>query len=306
MGKLKTRMVDKSKDTKSAYRKAKAKIMNRYYALYMAHYEIPEVDHIASEYVLQKFWSEGTVAAYKMPITNELAFSGYAPYGNLAQYGVYRKYTLVNEFGLSEQIVPTSIFTRDKNIAICYANTSHLPISKIVSEQVDRILNVRIAIDNNLDINKLAFILKTSINNKTRLEKEVEKVLSGAKSIAVNADDYSSISTPDKLQSNFIVDKLRAYEKDLENDLLTYLGINNMGMSEKKERAITDEVKSNNELIARYNGTFKMSLNNTIKDIKKALGITISFIDPTQEEIDEKEKEEAENGKQTTSNLQPK
>lgn len=305
MGKLITRMVDKSKDTASAYRKAKNEIMQRYFGLYMTSYDVPEIDHIAKEYMLMQFWIKGTVAAYNLPFTNELAFSGYAPYGNLGQYGVFRKFTLINEFGLSENIVPTKVFTRDKNIAIGYACGAHIPVSKIVSEQVDRILNVRIAIDNNLDINKLAFILKTSVNNKSRLEKEIEKVLSGAKAIAVNQDDYSAITTPDKLQANFIVDKLRAYEKDLENDLLTFLGINNMGMSEKKERAITDEVKSNNELIARYGNSFKMSLNEFVKDIKKTLDKTITFTDPVKEEIERKEKEAAENGKQNSSNLQP-
>ena len=74
-----------------------------------------------------------------------------------------------------------------------------------------------------------------------------------------------------------------------------------MGMSEKKERAITDEVKSNNELIARYGHTLEKTLNEFKDEIKKVLGHEISFIDPIKEEM--KKKEEEENGKGNTSDL---
>lgn len=301
MSKLITRMSDKNDNPVKDYKKIKFQMIQRYFRLYMGRYDIPEITPIARNYLLKAFWETGTIAAYNMPITNDLAFEGYEPIGNLGQYGVFRKFKLINEFGLSTQIVPDKTFTRDKDIVIGYATTSHEAIIKIVSEQVDRILGVRIAIDNNLDLNKIAFILKTSLTNKSRLEKAIRDVLTGMKAVVINSDDYDAIKTPDNLNTNYIVDKLRAYEKDLEQDLLTFLGINNMGMSEKKERAITDEVKSNNELIARYGHTLEKSLNEFKDEIKKVLGHDISFIDPIKEEM--KKKEEEENGKGNPSNL---
>lgn len=52
------------------------------------------------------------------------------------------------------------------------------------------------------------------------------------------------------LQTNapFIADKLQEYKKEIFNEALTFLGINNI-MVEKKERLISDEANSNNELI---------------------------------------------------------
>lgn len=46
----------------------------------------------------------------------------------------------------------------------------------------------------------------------------------------------------------FVADKLQEYKKEIFNEALTYLGINNI-MVDKKERLITDEANSNNELI---------------------------------------------------------
>ena len=49
-------------------------------------------------------------------------------------------------------------------------------------------------------------------------------------------------------QAPFIADKIMSYKKEIWNEALTFLGINNI-IVDKKERLITDEANSNNELI---------------------------------------------------------
>lgn len=51
-----------------------------------------------------------------------------------------------------------------------------------------------------------------------------------------------------KTNAPFIADKIMNYKKEIWNEALTFLGINNI-MVDKKERLITDEANSNNELI---------------------------------------------------------
>ena len=51
-----------------------------------------------------------------------------------------------------------------------------------------------------------------------------------------------------KTDAPFVADKIMEYKKEIWNEALTFLGINNI-MVDKKERLITDEANSNNELI---------------------------------------------------------
>ena len=51
-----------------------------------------------------------------------------------------------------------------------------------------------------------------------------------------------------KTDAPFIADKIIDYKKEIWNEALTFLGVNNI-MVDKKERLITDEANSNNELI---------------------------------------------------------
>ena len=51
-----------------------------------------------------------------------------------------------------------------------------------------------------------------------------------------------------KTDAPFVADKIMEYKKEIWNEALTFLGINNI-IVDKKERLITDEANSNNELI---------------------------------------------------------
>lgn len=60
----------------------------------------------------------------------------------------------------------------------------------------------------------------------------------------LSSDSIKAINT----EAPIVFDKLQNYKKEIWNEALTFLGINNL-MIEKSERLITDEASSNNELI---------------------------------------------------------
>lgn len=66
----------------------------------------------------------------------------------------------------------------------------------------------------------------------------------------------------------FIADKLTIQKHEVWNDCLTYLGINNAN-TDKKERLITDEVQSNNELIYFYLNCFYKTRKRACEEINK-------------------------------------
>lgn len=60
----------------------------------------------------------------------------------------------------------------------------------------------------------------------------------------LSGDELKAINT----YAPYVADKVTDYKKEIWNEALTFLGINNI-MLEKKERLVSDEANSNNELI---------------------------------------------------------
>lgn len=101
----------------------------------------------------------------------------------------------------------------------------------------------------------------------------------------------------------YLVDKLELHKHEIWNEALTYLGINNAN-TDKKERLITDEVNSNNELINYYLNCFYTTRKQACDKINEKYGLNIKLrlnkdvldlIDTTEEEIINYNKEEVMN-----------
>lgn len=74
-----------------------------------------------------------------------------------------------------------------------------------------------------------------------------------------------------KTDAPFIADKIMDYKKEIWNEALTYLGINNI--IDKKERLITDEANSNNELINLNLQSFLAPRQKACKQFNEKFGL---------------------------------
>lgn len=104
--------------------------------------------------------------------------------------------------------------------------------------------------DVNITVNKMPFIVGVPENQRLTMENLINQIdenrpaVFGTKELASTIkDDLRVLPT----NPPFVADKLNDYKKEIWNEALTFLGINNLG--EKKERLISDETNSNNELI---------------------------------------------------------
>ena len=73
--------------------------------------------------------------------------------------------------------------------------------------------------------------------------------------------------------ADFIADKVMDYKKEIWNEALQFLGINTL-QTEKKERLITDEASSNNELINLNLQSMLIPRQEAAKQFNKLFGLT--------------------------------
>lgn len=74
-------------------------------------------------------------------------------------------------------------------------------------------------------------------------------------------------------QAPFVADKIMDYKKEIWNEALTFLGINNI-MIDKKERLVSDEANSNNELINLNLQSFLAPRQYACKQFNEKFGFT--------------------------------
>ncbi len=93
----------------------------------------------------------------------------------------------------------------------------------------------------------------------------------GDKNLFKDGSKIDSIST----NAPYVVDKIMEYKKQIWNEALTFLGINSLA-DEKKERLITDEANSNNELINMNLQSFLLTREEACRQINEKFGLNVS------------------------------
>lgn len=78
-----------------------------------------------------------------------------------------------------------------------------------------------------------------------------------------------------KTDAPYLIDKLELHKHEIWNECMTYLGINNAN-TDKKERLITDEVDSNNDLINYYLNCFYKTRKQACDLINEKYGLNIT------------------------------
>lgn len=112
-----------------------------------------------------------------------------------------------------------------------------------------RLYEVERSLDVNIKTSKFPLLIRTSEKQKHSMLQFYTK-FTGNEPIIVadkNSFDDSDISVI-RTDVKLITDDLTSYKKQIWNEALTFLGINNI-VDEKKERLISNEADSNNELI---------------------------------------------------------
>ena len=138
-------------------------------------------------------------------------------------------------------------------------------------ELVSELCSVQSIIDTQ-NTNQATPLLAIAGNSATRqkLQNCVRKISEGFKVMFLE-DDISQSIKPLNLNSPYNVTTLVQYKKEVENEILSYLGIDSQQAFQKKERMIVDEQEGNDELL-------NYLLSDGLKARQRAIdGNTIGF-----------------------------
>lgn len=256
-------------------------IMNKYYNVFMNKLGVEGADYQQRDYMLRQFWANGTIAFFIIKGTegteenpNGLAcFCGYAP----VTYNTYDfpiKCTLINKRGVP--FIPAGLQEVDKDVCIGFIQRNHKGIKFIVEYYAKRIAFIKSVMQSQLLAQKMPFVLATTPENKEQMEDLWNDILEDFPALFKDIDQIQNM-TALQVASIFNADKLQELADQEENNLKEILGIDNLGVHEKKEHLITKEIDANNQQTEEGASCIIDTLEEFSEQIKKVFNYTLTF-----------------------------
>lgn len=295
---------------------------NKYFGLFLNRYRFSKLTKNQNRMLFKSYWQTGTIAAFIVEGTKQepslkqmLSNSSkdtlilendesqglllLVPYAT-AKYDIQDAPSVINYINKrGATFIPQGLKIVNKDCVLGWAHTSHSPIRSLVMFYIDRIVDVENTINMNLFVHKLPRLVVCSPEDKSRVEDLMQKIEAGEKKLFLDANDVQAIKNVLDSGSNtsYIIDKLYQYKQNLENELSTFLGFNNIPV-EKAERLITAEADSNNDLIKESGDCFVSCLEDFKDEVKEVLDFDLGELEinalPSEKETNTSLDEESE------------
>jgi hypothetical protein len=248
--------------------------IDKYFNIYMNNLKIENTNYQEENFLKRRFWSDGTIACFIIKSIDKQCFVDYAiSQYNIYDFGVYA--TPINRKGVS--FIPTYPMEIDKDICLIYAQHNKKGILNLVMSYINRIVDVEMVIKQQLKSHKIPFVFTGDETEKDKFKDFFNKINTDINDLYMTGAELDNINVLN-LNNGFIIDKLYSLKQQLENELKEYLGINNMGTTEKKEHLINSEVDSNNEVVETSRASIIDVLNIYFENCNKILGTKLKAV----------------------------
>lgn len=269
----------------------------KYFNLFMNLYKFTGLDYQQKDFLLRKMWALGRIACFKLPYETEKHPQGevvLCPYA-VRTLNIYDFPVDVSLIKLKNvDFIPTKPMRVDKDVVLGYAQRNKHSVMEMVLPLINKIVDVEMVLRTSLKSQKTPWLIGYTPENE-----EQKKTL---KSLLENDESYLFIETEDVNQfkslvsgANYNCDKLYNLKCAYENEIKEYLGINNLGVNEKKEHLIGAEVDVNQEIVESHGECFLDCLKEFCERVKEVLGyeISVELNKPDSQEniIDEEDNE---------------
>ena len=251
------------------------KYLDRFYNQFQSKYEVSG-DCITDEsldYMMRRFWSDGTCALYRIPNTDMLGVAQFAP----VLYNIWDKpdtLQLVNRREASKMLIPTKTLMNKKDVVIAKIRPDGKPIYPLAKYYANKLSSIDKAIECNMLAVRTPWILLADASNIKRINEFMRRYISDEICLTLNPDDVNSIQVL-QTTANYIIDKLEVEKTQTLHEALDELGFDNC--AETGNRAIVAEVSINSAATQDINDMYNQCLKQLEDNVKKVLGLEIHF-----------------------------
>ena len=290
----------------------------KFFNKWMSKYDFKGLNYQQKQYFMKKMWADGSVAVSSIKSADKalagLIASGVVdmkedsiiltPWTPSSRFNIYDYPThirLVNTRGV-KFITPDEL-ELDKEAVVIHALKNHKSVYSSIEAKVNEIIDIemkkRVARKAQSQPWMFAFSpedFKQAKNMQERMENDEPYMFV----LLEEVDKAKSLTSG----APYIVDKFEQDRQKCENDILTMLGVNNVGVGEKKEHLVVDEINANNEDIETNDEAFKNEIEDGWDRVYKVLGYKVEVLDafPTQIEYNEDEEEDSQDEEHQSDN----
>lgn len=196
----------------------------------------------------------------------------------------------------------TKIFDENNSVVI-YARRDKQSIVRLLWQYMTEIASILFIEQSNLRLSNVKAIIQATTSTATTMENIFNEMFMSSKSYIVSkrkAEDISNTIEKIDLDVEYIAEKYQASMLFYHNQILEMLGVN-FTPHEKKERLVTNEVDSNNELTQSQSNKTLRRMQRYIKKINDLFETDFTIeksevvIENDQEVEEVKEKKEGDN-----------
>lgn len=207
--------------------------------------------------------------------------------GKINFYGDYTGYHIIGHNADTKRVDSLD------DIVIVRNTQDGRSIADVLMYYANKIARIERTIDININAQKTPILITGTEENMDSLKELYNKYDGSHPAIFADKSYDPEMFRTLTTEAPYVVDKLRQEKREVWNEALTFLGVSNVDVS-KKERLITDEAQSNNEVIAiGIDLMYKWRLE-ACEELKEKFNIDVEVSVRNSEDIvyEEVEKEE--------------
>ena len=251
------------------------KYLDRFYNQFQSKYEVSGecITDESLDYMMRRFWSDGTCALYRIPNTDILGVAQFAP----VLYNIWDKpdtLQLITRRDASKMLIPTKTLMNKKDVVIAKIRPDGKPLYPLAKYYANKLSSIDKAIECNMLAVRTPWILLADANNIKRINEFMRRYISDEICLTLNPDDVNSIQVL-QTTANYIIDKLEVEKTQTLHEALDELGFDNC--AETGNRAIVAEVSINSAATQDINDMYNQCLKQLEDNVKKVLGVEIHF-----------------------------